>query len=143
MATVAELVVSGYIRELQRELCIHIPTDIWIVFIMFYPNYIQFDGNTMNLTLKEKEIITSWFIKIFSLENKSSILTSTLLYDCNKHGKTGKAFHSKCDQNINTFTIVESEFNGHIFGCFLSKKLNKFEEHDLGKWISDDKVFYV
>ena len=139
MASVSELTVSGYIRELQRKLDLNIPTDICMIIIMFYPNTIKFDENTMNLTLHEKEIVTSWFIEVLQLQNASTILTSELLYDYNKDGQTGKDFHKKCDGNINTFSIVETEFNGHIFGCFLSKKL--FSPQGVGDYIVDDKAF--
>ena len=70
-----ELLVYVFIRELQRKLDIHIPSDIFIVFIMFYPNYIEFGGSTINLTSKEKET------KMFDLKDPSVILTSKLLYD--------------------------------------------------------------
>ena len=140
MATSGELIVSGYIRESQAQLHLHIPSDIWMVFVMFYPGCIEFDGNTLNLSLKEKELITSWFIDIFELQNKSAILTSKLLYDFNKDGEDGDDFHLKCDGNINTFSIVETEFNGHIFGCFFSKKL-ELEKGKQHHWIDDDKVF--
>ena len=141
MASSAELVVSGYIRELQCKLDILIPSDILIIFIMFYPHCIGFDGSTVSLTLKEKEMITSWFIKIFDLEEQSSILTSKLLYDYNKHGKSGMDFHAKCDGHYRTFTIVESEFDGHIFGCFLSKELHESEPESSGRYINDNRAF--
>ena len=140
MATHTDLIVSGYIREAQQKLDVHIPIDIWMVFIMFYQRCIQFGGNTINLTSNEKELITSWFIDIFDLQQKSPTLTSTLLYDHNKDGKKGQNFHQKCDGNINTFTIVETEFNGHTFGCFFSKEL-KSENRAGGNWIHDGKAF--
>ena len=68
MSVKAKLTVSGYIRKLQKKLQIDIPNDIWLIIIMFYPNCIEFEGNTMNLTSKQKEMITSWFIDIFELE---------------------------------------------------------------------------
>ena len=138
MASKRELAVCGFIRKLQQKLNIDIPNDIWMIFIMFYPAFIDFDGNTMNLTLQEKELITSWFMHVFKLENKQTILTSTLLYDYNKHGQTGRDFHTKSDGNTNTFTMVQTEFNGHIFGCFLSKELETPANSD---YIVDDKAF--
>ena len=137
-----ELVVVGYIRKLQVRLNIEIPEDVWLLVIMFYPKCIEFEGNTMNLTMEEKDIITSWFLDIFDLEYNKSTLTSKLLYDYSKDGKEGKDFHKKCDGNINTFSIVETEFNGHILGCFLSKQLRKSDpEVHYGSLIDDDKVF--
>ena len=50
----SDLIVSGYIRKLQSKLKIDIPNDIWLIVIMFYPNCIEFEGNKMNLSLKEK-----------------------------------------------------------------------------------------
>ena len=66
-----------------------IATDIWLVIMMFYSYYIAFEGNTINLTMSEKEMITSWFIDIFGLKDdkKSAILTSKLLYDYKKTHK--------------------------------------------------------
>ena len=139
MATLAELLISGYSRELQRSLRIHVPRDIVVILMMFYPSCIEFEDNTMNLTLKQKEMITLWFMNIFDLNNKSSILSSKLLYDYNKDGKTGRDFHKKCDGNTNTFTIVQTQFNGHIFGCFLSEKL--FTPKSWGEYLADDKAF--
>ena len=139
-----ELVVSGYIRKLQDRLQIDIPNDIWLIVIMFYPNCIEFEGNTMNLTSKQKEMVTKWFIDIFELQNKSSILTSKLLYNFHKDGTKsgeddeGTAFHHQCDGHDNIFCIIETEFNGHIFGCFISKKL---DSPPGGKYMADDKAF--
>ena len=139
MATKSELTVTGYIRELQKKLEIDIPDDIWLIVVMFYPNYIEFEGNTMNLTRREKEIITSWFIDIFDLNRQKSVtLTSELLYNYNKHGKEGCNFQEKCDGNINTFSIIQTQFNGHIFGCFTSKEIKQKDEL---RYHRDDKAF--
>ena len=132
-----ELMVCGYIRENQDELNLNIPADILSVILLFYPNCIEFRENTMNLTLEEKLMITSWFIDIFDLKKNNVQLTSSLLYDYNKDGQTAKDFHTKCDNHINTFSIIETEYNGHIFGGFLSSKLQICDK----RRISDDKSF--
>ena len=75
----------------------------------------------MNLTLSEKDVITWWIIDTFELRDESSILTAKLLYDYEKDGKSAKDWHAKCDDNINTFTIVETEFNNHILLVFYRK----------------------
>ena len=136
--TKADLAVSGYIREMQEKLNLDIPNDIWLVVVLFYPKWLEFAGNIINLTLKEMDMITSWIMDIFELKDKKSILTSKLLYDYNKDEKTGIGFHKKCDGNVNTFTIVETEFDGHIFGCFLSEKV---ETPEFSNFIDDDKAF--
>ena len=71
---------------------------------MFYPKHIEFEGNTMNLTMEEKEMITSWFIDIFELKHKSSkVLSSELLYIYGENNEKGEDWHAKCDGHINTF----------------------------------------
>ena len=140
MATTSELTVSGYVRELQEIFNFEIPNDILLMITTFYPTYIQFKGNTMKLTLEEKEIITSWFMNVFNFKNDTTILTSKLLYDMNKHGRSGVDFHKNCNESKNTFSIIETEFNGHIFGCFLSKKLDTLR-YKSGDYIYDDKAF--
>ena len=134
----SDLIVRGYLRELRMKLSIDIPDDIFIVILMFYPNGIDFIGNTMDLTLAEKDLITSWFIDIFDIKDTKSIISSELLYDYNKDGRTGTDYHNKCDGNINTFSIIETEFNGHIFGCFLSRQL---EEAWNPVYMNDKKAF--
>ena len=119
-----ELLVSGIIRGAETKFIINIPREIRVVIIAFYPNYIEFEENTINLTAKEMEMITSWFIDVFDLSNKKVKIESKLLYDYVRDGTNSKAFHEKCDGNVNTFTIVESTF-GHIFGGFTSKELQK------------------
>ena len=139
LAKRAELIVSGYIRALQKNLDMDIHDDIWLVVIMFYPNCIEFEGNTLKLTMKEKEIITSWFIDIFDLKDKvSMVLTSKLLYDYTKDGTKGLDFHKKCDGNTNTFSIIETRHDGHIFGCFTSQMVTSDQKPD---YIKDDKAF--
>ena len=136
MALRAELTVSGFVRELQRKLKMDIPSDILLVIIMLYPTWIDFERNTMNLTFEEKDMITSWLIDVLKVTH-TKLITSKLLYDYNKDGKLGRDVHKKCDRNSNTLTIVQTEFNGHIFGCFLSKKLGKTN----GNWVKDNKAF--
>eukprot|EP01084_Bolivina_argentea_P199646 341587_1 len=132
------LTVSGYMRALQNTLGITIPTDVILVIIMFYPICIEFEERTINLTLNEKQIITSWFIDIFNLHDRSYTFTAKLLYRYNKDGKKGTDFHTQCDSNKNQFSIIETGFHGHIFGCFISP----FTQNDgMGKYRSDDKAF--
>ena len=143
-----ELAVSGYIRELQNSLNMQIPSDIWLIIIMFHPKYIEFPGNTMNLTMDEKKMITSWFMDIFTLKHETA-LSSELLYSSNytENQNAANEWHESCDGNINTFSIIETEHNGHIFGCFLSKKLVHNTKSAVSirygetKYIIDDKAF--
>ena len=134
----SDLIVSGYIRKLQGKFEIDIPKDIWLIVIMFYPNCIDFEGNTMNLSLREKCMITEWFMDIFEIKDEKSILSSKLLYDCNRDGKSGQDFRDKCIETINTFSIVQTTFNGHIFGCFVSQP---FYEQEISHFINDEKAF--
>eukprot|EP00483_Globobulimina_turgida_P002994 UN02999 len=133
---ISELTVSGYIHELQNKLNIDIAQDIVLVIIMFYPSCIQFEGNTLNLTLNEKQTITSWFIDVFNLDNTSSI-SAKLLYRYNKDGTCGEDFHKKCDKINNQFSIIETEF-AHIFGCFVSPAT---QDEGMGKYRADEKAF--
>ena len=129
------LLIAGYLRQNKIE----VPDELILLITLFHPCSIQFDGNAMNLTMKEKEIITSWFIKIFELETKRNYkLESKLLYDYNVDGKTGHDFHRECDGYTNTFSIVESEFNGHLFGGFLSHELVKTDQNAT---YADNKAF--
>merc|ERR1712228_985063 len=120
--------ISGYIKSVDVDL----PYELLSVILMFYPYpAINFDGNVFNLTEEEKELITKWFMRTFDLEETDNCrFTSKLLYDYNKDGKDGVHFHQKCDSNINTFSIVETKFNGHLFGCFYSLSLgSKLSSH--------------
>ena len=85
-------------------------------------------------------MITEWFIDVFELQNKSCRLSSKLLYDYDKDGKQGSDFYTRCLKGNNTFSIVRTNHNGHIFGCFLSKSLVD-GAHWLGIEMKDDKAF--
>ncbi len=139
------LIVFGYIRHIHKQYQFIIPNDIANIICILYPQFIEFEGNTVGLTDKEKEIITTWFNEVLDLENKSCILSSKLLYDYNKDGKDGKDFYKHCLNGKNTFSIVRTGFNGHIFGCFLSKPLQKIDSNsNRPNWtitIQDDKAF--
>ena len=140
MAT-RELIVSGFVnRHVQSMQSLDIPQDIITLLILFYPQFIEFDGNTVDLTNKEKEIITEWFIEVFRLQNKSCTLSAKLLYDYNKDGKEGEDFYEHCVKGKNTFSIVRTNYNGHVFGCFLSKPLPT-EVAWSGTRVEDDKAF--
>ena len=110
--------------------------------LIYYSYCIRFEGNTMNLTSREKEIITSWFMETFQFLDSSknskqkALMTSELLYNSDMDGQTAKDWHRKCDGNTNTFSIIETEYK-HIFGCFLSAKLST----TASKFIRDEKVF--
>ena len=141
-----EIIASGYIRELQRTVKIEIPNDILLIIILFYPKCIEFEGNTLNLTLAEKQMITSWLVDVLDLTAESStILTSKLLYNYNKDIQTSDGFHNKCDGNINTFSMIETKWNdkSHVFGCFLSSKVENVTHSSNwhGDWTADDKAF--
>ena len=116
-----QFLISGYIRECQKVYKLDIPYDISIVINQFYPHIMELKGCSMKLTMKEKELITSWFINIYELQNNPSIVSSKLLYDYDKNGKLGTNWNDLCSKAKNTFTIVETGYNGHIFGCFLSE----------------------
>ena len=140
--TATELIISGFGREIGKEFDMNIPEEIIVVIIMFYPQFINFEGNTVELTDTEKALITSWFMDVFSLENKSCILSSRLLYDFNKDGKKGNDFYKKCVDSNNTFSIVRSNHDGHVFGCFLSKSLiKKFKTDECREKIADKNAF--
>ena len=106
---------------------------------MYYPTMILFEGNTLKLTFKEKQMITNWFIDVFELNDKSAVLNATLLYDYNTDGKTAKDWHNKCKDKCYTFSIIESQFNGHIFGCFCSKSM--YNDDGATAWIADKNAF--
>ena len=140
--------MSGYIRDLMKLYpSLDIPKDIIKVIVIFYPCFIKFNGNRVDLTDKEKEIITSWFIDLFNLQNESCILSSKLLYDHDKDGVTSSysnSFYNNCLNAKNTFSIVQTHFNDHVFGCFLSKPLQKWPSNQSGFGpikIEDDKAF--
>lgn len=124
MATLKrELLISGYFRDHKIESLVDgiIPKEIPLLICLFYPMFIDFNGNTSDLSMKEKEIVTMWLEEVL-LDNStktSHILTSSLLYDANKHGYTAKAYHEKCDHEKNKLMVIETEYD-HIFGCFLS-----------------------
>ena len=144
MATSAqrELIVFGYVHDLiTLYSSLDIPKDIITVIIIFYPCFIEFNGNGVGLTDKERETITLWFIDLFNLENKSCTLSSKLLYDYNKDEKSGEVFQNKCLGARNTFSIVQTKFNDHVFGCFLSKPLQKPPANRCSIRIEDDKAF--
>ena len=129
------LLVAGYLRVAEIE----IPNEISLLIAMFCPYAMEFKGNNMKLTMEEKDIITSWFVKIFELAKaKHYSLESKLLYDYNVDGVSGEDFHSKCDGYCNTFTIVQSQYNGHVFGGFLFHELIKEDSY---AYYSDNKVF--
>lgn len=133
----SQLTVYGWNRQLQHGLNLNVPNDVLLVIIMFYPNHIQFEENSMNLTINEKELIAAWIQDIFKLKN-STFLRSQLLYDYKKDEKTAHGFHKKCNGYINTLSIVQTGYNGHIFGCFLSEKI---PTSGLARYIPDDKAF--
>ena len=135
-----ELIVAGFVHILQRKYDITVPTDVISMIIIFYPFTIQFEGNTMNLTEKEKEVITKWFLDIFELNDKSEILSSTFLYNFNSNADD---FHKQCDDHINTFSIIQTNHK-HIFGIFVSKPFNENDPKQagyIGNHIIDDKIF--
>ena len=139
MSQKKELLVTGFVRRCMTIISMDIPEDINPIIVLFYPWSIGFEGNTVNLTETEKEMITSWFIDVFALKDKWCTLSSRLLYDFDVDGPKGSDFHRQCVNANNTFSIVRTEFNGHIFGCFLSKP---FPQDDFG-WtdIGDNKAF--
>ena len=96
------LVVPGYIRRVQEIHRILFPIDIIKIIGNLYPQFIKFEGNTVELTDTEKCMITEWFIEIFELQNKSHILLSRLLYDYEKDGKQGTDFNQHCVSGKNT-----------------------------------------
>ena len=133
-----ELIVCGYVHNvIKTHSSLDVPLDIIKVIIMFYPCYIEFIGNKVELTDKEKEIITLWFIDLFNLQNKSCILCSNLLYDYTKDKAPGRGFYNDCLNAKNTFSIIQTKFNDHVFGCFLSKPFPKRS----ATRVEDDKAF--
>ena len=85
-------------------------------------------------------MITGWFIEVLGLENTSCILSSKLLYDFDKDGKNGDNYYEHCLKGKNTFSIVRTNYNGHIFGCFLSKPMNDVVNTNKTN-VDDDKAF--
>eukprot|EP01083_Nonionella_stella_P150641 480252_1 len=117
---IISLLISGYIRKNKYEatLGINIPSDIHILIGRFYPSCIDFEGSRLALSLEEKDTITEYLTKtLICNEERSYILSSTLLYNGECDGFGSKEWHRKCDHNINTITIIQTTFN-HIFGCF-------------------------
>ena len=51
---------------------LEIPIELILLIAMFCPYDIKFDGNNMKLTMEEIEIIASWLVKVFALENKQN-----------------------------------------------------------------------
>ena len=60
---------------------------------------------------------------------------ANLLYRATRDGFTCQAFHSKCDGEGNTITIIKSNLN-YVFGGFASSVW-----HSCGKYISDRNAF--
>ena len=127
----AELIVCGWLRSTKLDIL----KDIVSLIILYYPKCMDFDGNTMNLKISEKYILTEWLINVFDLANKSCELSSKLLYNYKVHGTTGKDFHKKCNNFSNTLTIIQTVHN-HIFGGFLSDKVQTATQY----W-DDPKAF--
>ena len=139
-----ELLIFGYFRDQKIESLVDsiIPKEIPLLIGLFYPMFIDFNGNTSDLTMKEKETVTMWLEEVL-LNNSTKtrhLLTSSLLYDANKDGYTAKAYHEKCDHEKNKLMIIETEYD-HIFGCFLS--VTTITNIPTMKYYRDQNHFYV
>ena len=62
-----ELLMFGYIREERIESLVDrvIPKEVPLLIALFYPIFIDFEGNTFNLTMEEKEMITKWLEEVY------------------------------------------------------------------------------
>eukprot|EP01084_Bolivina_argentea_P203015 346776_1 len=115
---IMDILVSGYIRDELSD----VPNDIMMLFLMFYPNIIGFEENIFNLSINEKELITSWFVKVFDLDHKNTskaFLDSKILFDSSVYGMINSVHIMQCKQQFNLFTIIQTGY-GHIFGFFSS-----------------------
>ena len=138
-----KLLVTEYCRNMPRELDIEIPNDILLVIVLFFPNFIDFEGCKMDLTDDEKTLITNWLAATIS-EFHNPVLFSTLLYDAEMHGKAAGDFHRKCDDHQNLFGIVKIKNFNHIIGFFVSKSFNENDPKEgtlIGNYVNDDKAF--
>ena len=114
--------VAGFLKhlDLQNTMIYEIPDDLLVLIIMYFSEFINLDGNRVKLKVEEKILINTWFIKIYD-NDTNKIFKSKLLYDYDIDGKTPNSYHKACDGHKNLFTIVETNYNGHIFGCFVGK----------------------
>lgn len=110
--------VSGYIKREYTSL----PEELVTLILIFYPYpSITFEGNVFNLKEEEMDLITSWFMRTFDLDDTDDVrFTSKLLYD---NQRDGHEFNKKCAQQSNLFSIIETNYNGHLIGCFYSLPL--------------------
>lgn len=132
-----ELVVDGYLRQIQKDHNIDIPDDVILMIASFYRKYIEFEGGSIKLTDDEKEMITNWLNDVLLDSSQKHVsLSSTLLFDNIRDGKLAIDYQNKCSDNANMFGIVKIKSYDHIIGFFMSKPLD-FEKMN----IEDDKVF--
>ena len=132
-----EIFISGYLRQMQKKYRLSLPDDLSNIIALFYPNLIEFRDNSMNLSIKEKEIITNWIMETFNLSlDQSPILSSKLLYD----GTTRSEYFNKCHKIPNTICIIKVKDYDHIICFFTSKGVNGIRSNSK-RYIDDDKIF--
>lgn len=82
----------------------------------------------MNLTIKEKEMVTNWIINTFNFPSEDAELSATLLYN----GEDSDVYYSKFkDINIpTTLCIIKIRHYDHIICYFMSQSLRNLFIHD-------------
>ena len=138
-----ELSAFGYIRDNKIESLISniIPNEIPLLIAVFYPIFIDFEGNSFNLTMDEKKFITEWLEEVLLDDTtQNNVLSSSLVYDANQHGYQGSIYHEKCNKEINKFTIIES-IHQHVFGGFTSVEIPPSPCGYSGAFFNDPKSF--
>ena len=65
-----DLLVSGFVHGLMKQYSFVIPQDIITILILFYPQFMKFKGNTVELTNQEKDCGHEQELKIENKHNQ-------------------------------------------------------------------------